>query len=246
MKNVYINGIINGVLNLVLFGVVVLIRIIVHKEGIASFWLQRNKKGWLLFIAGAAVGMITFAIYPLLVTTLRLGSINFRIQEIPDTALLISTQGFAFFGVALFEEALFRGYILQKLLRKFSPKIAIGTAALVGAAFHFLSYSSSSTFWIGLLNAFFIGILLCQVVISSHSLMWAIGWHIAWDLTQSVILEDQNSGLGKIAVVNLQVQDGLLTGSSFVPESGLIVTLIIAILSLYIFSNYKSTTLVYS
>ncbi len=63
--------------------------------------------------------------------------------------------------------------------------------------------------------------------------MWAIGWHLAWDLTQSTILEGQNSGLGEIAIANLQIQEGLLTGSSFVPESGIIVTLIVAILSLY-------------
>ncbi len=115
MKGVYINAIINGVLNLALFWGVVLIRRIVHKEGIASFWLQRSKKGWLLFFEGAAVGMIAFAAYPLLTTILQLGTINFAPQKILDTVLLILTQGFAFVGVALFEEALFRGYLLRRL-----------------------------------------------------------------------------------------------------------------------------------
>jgi membrane protease YdiL (CAAX protease family) len=240
------NAIINGVLNLLLFGGVVLIRRIVHKEGIESFWLQRNKKGWRLFFEGAAVGMIAFSIYPLLATVFQLGTINFAPQKIPDTALLILTQGFAFAGVALFEEALFRGYLLQKLLGKFSSKIAIGIVALTTGALHLFSYSSSSTFWIGLLNAIFLGILLSQIVISSHSLMWATGWHFAWNLTQSILLEGQNSGLGEIAIVNLKIQEGLWTGSSFVPESGIIVMLIAAISSLYVFRNYKATTLEHS
>ncbi len=245
MKDVYINAIINGILNLALFGVVVLIRRIVHKEGTASFWFQRDKKGWLLFFEGVAVGMIAFAIYPLLTTIIQQSNINLAPQKILDTVLLVLTQGFAFVGVALFEEALFRGYILQKLLSRFSPKMAIGIAAVLFGALHFLSYSSSSTFWIGWLNAIFMGILLSQVVISSHSLMWAIGFHFAWDLTQSVILESQNSGLSEITIVNLQIQEGLLTGSSFVPESGIIVTVILITLSLYIFRRYKLTTLLH-
>jgi hypothetical protein len=54
MGDVYINAIINGLVNFALFGAVVLIRRIINKEGIASFMLQRDKKGWLLLCEGIA------------------------------------------------------------------------------------------------------------------------------------------------------------------------------------------------
>jgi len=233
----YPSAILTGTANLTLFGLVVLLRRWIHKEGIASFGLHGDTKGQFLLLEGILTGLASFGLYSGSVILSRQGTLTLSWNSLMDTAKLIASWGVGFLGVALFEEALFRGYILQKLLKRFPVVVAIGLPALVFGALHFFSYSSSARLLIGILNASLIAAVMSISVIKSRSLMWALGFHWAWDLTQETLLAAQN--LDVRTVVNIHITDGLWEGSSAVPESGFMVTLIFVGLGVYLLRRFK-------
>lgn len=96
-----------------------------------------------------------------------------------------------------------------------------------------MSYSNSQYFWIGLINATLIGILLCILVIKSSSLMLAIGYHLAWNLTQELMLNKE------ITIINLSIKENTLVGAGGIPETGIFITVILFIMAMYLFIRLK-------
>lgn len=235
----YVNGILTGLVNLALFGLVVLLRRLIHKEGFKSFFWQSDRHGWRLLLEGIGVGLLSFGLYSVIALTTGQGVLNFSWDSLCETVMLAASSALGFFGVALFEESLFRGYILQKLLSRFSAVTAIGLPALLFGALHFFSYSSSQTLWIGILNAGLIAVVLSVGVIKSRSLLWALGFHWAWNLTQTVLMAEQT--VNHRAMINLHTNDGVWAGS-VIPESGVIATFVFVGLWLYISWRFRYST----
>jgi len=72
---------------------------------------------------------------------------------------------FAFAAVSLFEESLFRDYILLKFKKKYAAADAVFISSMIFALIHVFSYSSAgSLIVLGLLNAFIIGFILSLIV----------------------------------------------------------------------------------
>ena len=113
---VFYDGIMTAVNNFILFGIVVLIRQVIHKENIRSFLIHFDRKGAWLFAEGVAIGFLLFLLYPLILIVSGQGIVSVSRDAIMRTSGLLVTSGLGFLGVAVFEEGLFRGYILQKLL----------------------------------------------------------------------------------------------------------------------------------
>lgn len=233
---VFFDGIMTGVNNFILFGIVVLFRQAVQKEGPRSFLIHADRRGARLFVEGVAIGFLLFLLYPLILVGSGLGVVSVAQDSMMRTIGLLVTAGFGFLGVAVFEEGLFRGYILQKLLTRFSKPTAIGIAAGLFGLLHLVSYPATDFLWLGLLNAGLFGLLFSVTVIASGSLMWAIGFHLAWDLTQTIFLMNQFNSVK--TAFNLQINEGFLAGTPFTPESGIVVTIILAVAGLYIFVRF--------
>lgn len=228
----YLSGITNGIVNIILFAIVYMFRRFVHKEGIEDFLLQKDRKGMRLFFTGMGIGFLSFSIHPLLSLLFGEAQLNIEWGLIGETALYILVWGFGFLGVALFEEALFRGYILVKLLKRFSVPVSIGVPALIFGAVHFFSYKTSDYVWVGIINATLMAIVMSFAVVKMQSLMWVWGFHLSWNLTQMTLFTQQN--FGEKLLFSVQFKEGLLTGTSSVPESGIFVTLILILLAVYI------------
>src|SRR5512147_1014353 len=146
------DGLITGVVNLALFGLVVLVRRSVHHEGLAAFGLQGDGRGWRLLLAGAAAGTLLFATYVVLAVAFAAGRLVVARPAFADSLMLLAGWGAGFAGVALFEEALFRGYLLSKLCVRFSSAVAITAQAVLFGAFHLLAYAPASYRWLGVVN----------------------------------------------------------------------------------------------
>lgn len=233
----YSNAISTGISNFILFAVLLLIRKIVHKEGIKSFLIHVDKRGIRLLIEGIIVGIIGFIIYTLIVYLFCEGTYNFQTNALKKSSLLFLIYGIKFLAVALFEESLIRGYILQKLLKRFSIVKSIIISSAIFGGLHFFSYSSSYYFWIGIINASIIGILLSVIVIKTNSLMMAVGFHITWNLTQRILF--LNNIFNYNVSVNFKIREGLLSGTYFVPEAGLAVSIVLLIISIYIYVRFR-------
>jgi membrane protease YdiL (CAAX protease family) len=183
---------------------------------------------------GAFYGVIFFLIYPITVIIFGLGQFQLSLDKVYITIQKVFMGFFSCFMVALFEESLFRGYILQKLLNRFPIWTSVGISSLIFGLLHYNSYHDASYVIIGLLNASLIGIVLSIVVIKTHSIMTALGFHLTWNLMQDVIL-NKNSLL-----FNFKIHSGIWCGNYGSSETGLIVTLIVILMFISIFLYLKN------
>ena len=219
-----IDGLITGAVNLALFGLVVLIRRLVHHERLDAFGLQSDARSWRLLLAGLAAGTLLFATYSIIAVAFGVGRVFVAWTALADTLVLLASWGVGFAGVALFEEALFRGYLLSKLCARFSSAVAITGQAVLFGAFHLMPYAPTRYSWLGMVNVTVLAVIAAVLVLRAHSLMIAVGLHLAWDLVQTVLLTHQIRGAH--TVLNLQVTEGLWTGTAYAPETGLIVSIV--------------------
>lgn len=227
------DAIVTGALNLVLFGLLVAFCRLVHGDGRCSFLLHGDTRGWRLFLKGAIAGLVSFAAYPFIVILFGLGHFDTNTGALPIAIACAISWGLGFLPVALFEEALFRGYLLPQSLARFPKWVAIVFPSLLFGALHASSYGSDGAVWLGVLNAFLFGIVFSLIVIRSQSLMCAIGLHWAWNLAQVIFLPPTNGEIEPL--FSLQVHGGLWTGAQFYPETGFIETVIVVVLGASVF-----------
>jgi membrane protease YdiL (CAAX protease family) len=226
------DGIVTGVVNLVVFGLVVAFRRLFHREGLRAFLLHGDARGRRLFLKGAVVGLLSFAVFPIVVILCGQGHLAFIEGGLLTTVTYTIAWGMGFLAVALTEEAFFRGYLLQKLLVRSPQWVAVVLSSLLFGALHVGSYGSGITAWLGILNAGIFGVVLSLVVIRGRSLMWAVGFHWAWNLAQAILLIEPSEGFN--ALMNLQVREGLWTGAPFYPDTGIVETVTFVLLGVAI------------
>lgn len=101
-------------------------------------------------------------------------------------------SSFGFFGVALFEEGLFRGYLMQVVLKKLSKLMAIILQALAFGLVHYHNYSVLSNTWIRVINAMLIGVIYGVIVIKTKSLMFVIGNHLFYNVAEQILFLDNS------------------------------------------------------
>ena len=219
-----IDGVITGLVNLTLFGLVILVRRLVHHEGLAAFGLRGDVRSRRLFVAGFAAGTLLCASYAMVAVAFGAGRLWPAWPALVDSVVLLASWGFGFAGVALFEEALFRGYLLSKLSVRFPAAVAVIAQAVLFGAFHLMAYAPSRYLWLGAVNVTVLAVVYAGLVIRTHSLMIVVGLHLAWDLIQTLLLSSQTRGVH--TVLNLEVSEGLWTGTAHIPETGLIVSII--------------------
>ncbi len=222
----YADGIITGVINFALFGLVLTIRRYFHKEGVKSFLIHGGRKGWILLLEGALAGILLIAMYAAITVVSGNGNIVINTQNMLTTLGLLFALGFGFLGVSFFEESLFRGYIMLKLLKRFNSFIAIGVPAAIFGLIHYGGYSASPFVWVGITNAFLIAVALSLLVLRTGSLMFPLGYHLFWNLSQTILTRGPS-------VVLLELNEGLWAGSIYTIETGLSTTIVVILLLIY-------------
>lgn len=125
-----------------------------------------------------------------------------------------------FILVAIGEEMIFRGYVLNNLLFSFDKRIALIISGLVFALFHSMNPSVS---WISILNIFAGGILLGTIYLYRKNIWMPIGFHFAWNFMQGPILGYPVSGLNFPSLF-FQTASGseILNGGAFGFEGSII------------------------
>jgi uncharacterized protein len=117
-----------------------------------------------------------------------------------------AAQLFAFFLIGLWEEYTFRGYIQFTLTRgliglgkRISPShpraIAFWIASCITSMVFFYAHAGNNgENKLGLLQIFLVGLVFVFALWRTGSLWWAIGFHLAWDWTQSFLYGVPDSG----------------------------------------------------
>lgn len=131
-----------------------------------------------------------------------------------------------FILVAISEEIMCRGYILNTINQLRKPWLA---AILSSAIFAALHLGNPNVKVVGVLNIFLVGVLFAYMYIRTGSLWMPIGYHFTWNYFQGNIFGFPVSGLiqSEGLYVIKKVEENIFTGGSFGPEAGILSTLVI-------------------
>ena len=160
------------------------------------------RPGWTRnLMAGIALGFATLvlAATPGIVS----GRLSFSVSDRPgDNSLpLALLSGFVLFAVAAaFEEAFFRGYIFQTLVRADLAAVAIALTSIFFAILH-LENPNAGVF--STLNTIIAGIWFGIAYLKTRDLWFVWGLHLMWNFTQASLFGIEVSGLSDIGEPSL-------------------------------------------
>jgi uncharacterized protein len=183
---------------------------------------------------GATTGLLAFAV---LILCLRgAGSIELHAASQPFSISIAYALiwGVGYGLVAFAEENLFRGYPLAALTRVVgAPGAAIATSLIFGL----LHLGNGGESWIAATNAVLLALVFAASVYMTGSLWWAIGFHAAWNWTESWLFGAADSGIVAVGRLLEATPRGprWLSGGAAGPEGsiGMLVAIAIAAFALW-------------
>ena len=148
-----------------------------------------------------------------------------------------------FTGVSVFEEVVFRGYMLKNLLESFNPYLALFISSIFFSLIH---GSNPNVTTLGLCNIFLAGFFLGASYVFTKNLWFPIALHFSWNFFQSMF-GFKVSGLDSYSIIEFTIpENNMLNGGEFGFESSYL-SIIILILGIFIIWNYfKNNTLIES
>jgi membrane protease YdiL (CAAX protease family) len=204
---------------------------LLDRRGLGDLGLRLHRGWGGNFAKGAALGFLILGI--IFAFSLAVGSIRVEgfARPAPDG---VSVVGYllgamlAFLSVGVYEELMFRGYVLQRLNDSASRIASVLVSSVVFAVLHGFNPGADV---FGILNTIGIGIILCVLYFRTGSLWMPIGFHTAWNFSLSYIYSLPVSGIPLYGVLNVvEVDaDSRLTGGSYGPEAGLACTIALAL-----------------
>lgn len=178
-------------------------------------------------LGGSALGFLTFA-FAIAVIFLA-GGASFSVSSdfTPMEFLMSAVTALGFLAVgAAWEEALFRGYILQTLDRSGYAWPAIIVTALLFGLVH---SSNPAVSGIAIANTVLAGIWFGIAYLKTRNLWFVFGLHLFWNWTQGAIFGIEISGLKNIVGMSLLVESdngpAWLTGGNYGIEGGIACTI---------------------
>lgn len=185
------------------------------------------KNRWLLnLLIGLVGGAATFAIGA--GVGVLFGGLSFSFNSEAPTNSIVSTLLISFLvfaAAAAFEEALFRGYILQSFVRS---GLAWPAIIITSVAFGAVHLGNPNANWISSVNTAMAGIWFGVAYLRTRDLWFPTGLHLAWNWTQGSIFGVEVSGLTDIVKAPLlretDIGPAWLTGGDYGIEGGIATT----------------------
>jgi membrane protease YdiL (CAAX protease family) len=133
----------------------------------------------------------------------------------------------AFLIVGFYEEMMFRGYVLQRIHERAGVVPSIVVSSFLFAILH-AANPGADVF--GIMNTVIIGVLLALLYLRSGALWMPIGFHFAWNFSLGYVYSLPVSGLPVHGILKVTETEGTsrLTGGSYGPEAGLLLTIVLA------------------
>jgi uncharacterized protein len=142
-----------------------------------------------------------------------------------------------FIIVAILEEVLARGFILNNLYYKQNKYIAIIISSLLFSLMHILNTAIDIT---GIINLFLIGVLFALLYLKNMNLSFPIGLHFSWNFVQGPIFGFNVSGNTNPSIFNVQSISGdQFSFEGFGLEGSIIVSFILGTAILYFWISQK-------
>lgn len=201
-----------------------------------SLWFYglRDPRWGRRFCFGALIGWLSLT---LMLAGMRVAhAFYFGQPYMHGRALLVSAvlDALSFlFAVALFEEVMFRGYLLYTLADGVGFWPATVVMSLIFALAHVHNPGEAR---LGIVAVFAFGIMLAFSLWRTGSLLWAIGFHFMWDYSETFLYGVPDSGFVSpehLLSANI-VGPAWITGGSVGPEGSWFIFLVLAAIALAI------------
>jgi len=145
-----------------------------------------------------------------------------------------------FVGVSVFEEVIFRGYMLKNLLESFNPYVALFISSIFFSLIH---GSNPNVTTLGLCNIFLAGFFLGASYIFTKNLWFPIALHFSWNFFQSMF-GFKVSGLDSYSIIEFTIpENNMLNGGEFGFESSFLSIIILIIGTFIIWKYFKKNNL---
>jgi uncharacterized protein len=206
-------------------------------------WFTRN---WLKDLGlGLLTGAAALSLAVLI--AVAFGGLRFNFNQAHGSSAIWLTLGvsLAVFAVAAaFEEAFFRGYILQTFARANLAWLAIAMTSLFFASAHLGNPNAS---FLSTLNTALAGIWFGAAYLKTRTLWFVFGLHLAWNWMQGAVFGIEVSGITSLTTAPLlqEIDSGpvWLTGADYGIEGGIActVSLIVTTLAIWFSPILKPT-----
>lgn len=223
----------HGVLAVALIVASLVMMLTIERKPFAALGFPRGREARVDFAKGAAIGGGFIA--ALVVVQTLLG----WLRPAPDSGTVIGWLAqFVSLAVVLTiaaaaEELLLRGYPFQVLVEGAGVVLAVILTSGVFAAVHL---NNPEVDWVALLNIGLAGVLFAVAYLRTRSLWVPIGMHWGWNFVMVAFFDLPVSGI----VLDMPGYDtvvlgpDLFTGGAFGPEGGLVTTLLVLPLILWV------------
>jgi membrane protease YdiL (CAAX protease family) len=135
-------------------------------------------------------------------------------------ALILLVYLVTYAAVAVTEELIFRGYILQTLMEWPGVWGAALISALIFSVFHGMNPGISG---LALVHLAVAGLMFAGAYLATHRLWLGIGLHFGWNFFQGPVFGFPVSGVASKGVLSVRAGGpALFTGAAFGPEGGLL------------------------
>ncbi len=205
--------------------------LVLDRKRLRDFGLRLHR-GWFgNFGKGAALAVLIMGV--IFTFSLAVGSVRVEgfARAAPEgTGVVVYFLGvlLAFVSVGIYEELMFRGYVLQRLNDRAGKTVSILVSSIIFAVMHGLNPGADA---FGIFNTVGIGAILCVLYFRTGSLWMPIGFHTAWNFSLGYLYSLPVSGIplyGVLKVVEIEPASRL-TGGSYGPEAGLACTVALAL-----------------
>lgn len=197
---------------------------------LAGNWLKDLSFGLILgtlaLVLAILIGMIS-------------GGLNFRLNQENDSGQILTTLVFSllvFVAGSAFEEAFFRGYMLQTFARARLAWLAIFLTSVFFGLGHM---SNPSANLISTLNTILAGIWFSLAYLKTRTLWLPFGLHLIWNWLQGAIFGIEVSGLKELTEAPLlrEIETGpaWLTGGDYGIEGGIACTIALVLSTVLIY-----------
>ena len=146
----------------------------------------------------------------------------------------------ALIGVAITEEMVVRGYMLQTLKWGYGTAVALIVSSLLFGMVHLFNPGATPLAFLGTAGA---GLVLGYSYLVTRRLWLPIGWHFGWNFALGPIFGFPVSGIDIPSwVVQKTYGPTLWTGGRFGPEASLMMPIVLVLAALIVRSYHKHQT----
>ncbi len=184
-------------------------------------------------LKGFLLGIILMSFFSSLMIVMGWIQFNFNIFSFH-----LATSFILYFFVAVAEEILARGYILNNLKDRFNAPVALVVSSVIFGAMH---VGNDYFTWIGFANISLSGFLMGQVALKSKSISAAIGLHWSWNFFQGPVFGFAVSGHKETGIFKTDVLGNeIFTGGNFGAEGSIILISISIVFIALIYRFYEN------